>query len=164
MKKISNLNDALTFLLRRLYDAEGMLKDSIQKCSKNVKSEMLKAELLDYAETTRNKIIKLERAFNYLMKEPAGEKNVILRKMISDTHDMLKIVTSDETRDVMLLSCIQSINQYKMAGYRTALAFSIELQLDTVADFLHEIVEWERKSERVFSKIILEYNHSKLLT
>lgn len=164
MKRISNLNDALTYLLRRLYDAEGMLKDAIQKCSKHVKSEMLKAELMDYADSSRNKIIKLERAFNYLMKEPAGEKNVILRKMISDTQDMLKIVTTDETRDVMLLSCIQSINQYKMAGYRTALAFSIELQLDSVVDFLHEMVEWERKAERVFSKIILEYNHSKLPT
>lgn len=164
MKKISNLNDALTFLLRRLYDAEGMLKDAIMKCSKNVKSEMLKAELIDYADSTRNKIIKLERVFNYLMKEPGGEKNVIIRKMINDTHEMLKIVTSEETRDVMLLSCIQSINQYKMAGYRTSLAFSIELQLDTVADLLHEIVEWEKKSERVFNKIILEYHHSNLPT
>ncbi|HEX5170076.1 MAG TPA: DUF892 family protein, partial [Cyclobacteriaceae bacterium] len=151
MKKISDVNEALVYILRRLYDAENVMRDAIQKCSEHARSELLKVELLEYAESARSKIIKLERSFNYLMKEPTGEKNAIIRKMINDTHEMLAITKSDETRDIMLLACMQSIIQYKVSGYRTSLALAVELQLDAVADFLHEIIEWEKKTERAFS-------------
>jgi ferritin-like metal-binding protein YciE len=162
MKKLTNVNEALVFLLKRQYDAECLLKDALQACSKNVKSAMLKAELQDYGEASRHKIIKLERAFNYLMTEPTGEKNIIMRKMITETHAMLEMTKSDETRDVMILSCVQGINQYKIAIYRAALALAIEMQLDQVTEFLNEIIEWERKTATVFNKTIFEYNYVRL--
>jgi ferritin-like metal-binding protein YciE len=162
MKKLANVNDALVFLLKRQYDAECTLKDALTNCSKKVKSSLLKAELEDYGEISRHKIIKLERVFNYLMTEPTGEKNIIIRKMITETHTMLDITKSDETRDVMILSCVQGINQYKIAIYRAALALSIELQLDQVTELINEIIEWERKAATVFNKTIFEYNYVRL--
>jgi ferritin-like metal-binding protein YciE len=162
MKKLANVNDALVFLLKRQYDAECNLKDALTNCSKKVKSSLLKGELEDYGEISRHKIIKLERVFNYLMTEPTGEKNIIIRKMIAETHTMLDISKSDETRDVMILSCVQGINQYKIAIYRAALALAIELQLDQVTELINEIIEWERKAATVFNKTIFEYNYVRL--
>ena len=163
MKKIANLDDALLYQLRQLYDGEKALADAIPKCSKKVKSIILKDELSAYLDSTQDKMLKLDRAFSYLMNEPTGGRNSVIRKMIADTHDMLSITASDETRDAVLLACIQSINNYKIAGYRTSAAFAIDLQLEAVPDLLLEILQWERETDRVLTRIGLENINLKAL-
>jgi len=156
MKKIATLNEALTYQLKGLYDAEIALQKAIPECVLHVKSVQLKSTLHKYEESTNDKILKLERAFNYLMTDPKGRRNAVLRRMINDTHEILDLTSSEKLKEVMLASCFQSLNQYKMANYKTSLAISVELQLEIVSDLLHEILVWEKGTSDALSKITAE--------
>lgn len=153
MKSINNLNDALIYLLKELHDGEAVLQQAIPSCSKNVMSDTLKNELNRYKEDSVDKVLKLERVFNYLMDQPTGKRNAVMRRMINDTHNMLDTTSSAEVKDIILASCIQSINCYKIAGLRTAIAFAIELQLETVPDLLQDILEAEKQTSYAMNKI-----------
>lgn len=161
---LRNLNEALSFQMKGMYDAERKLQREIPKCSVKVRSEALKGEIGRYIDSTDDKILKLERIFSYLMTEPSGVKNEIIDKFIEDTHKMLQYASSDDIRDVVFIACIQNINHYKIATYGTALAFAIELKLNTVADLLHEILEWEKDTDRALTKISLEEMNGKEAT
>ncbi len=153
---LTNLTDALVFLLKGLYDAERKLQKAIPPCSDGIKSESLRRVVDNYYDSAGNKILKLERVFNYLMTEPQGRSHDVMEKMIDHTHRLLRAAANDRIRDVILLTCIQNINYYKIAGYRNALLFSVELGLDNVSDLLTDILEWETEASREFAEASLK--------
>lgn len=152
---LTDLNDALTFLLKGLYDAELKLQKAIPPCSRGIASAPLRTEVEKYYASSNDKLLKLHRVFSYLMTEPEGRKNEVMKKMIDDTKYVLKQASNDHIRDVVLATCIENINHYKIAGYRSALSFAIATGLDNVADLLSEILEWEREASRSFARIDL---------
>ena len=116
----------------------------------------LRNEMKSYADSAENKLLKLERIFNYLMEEPTGRDSVIMDKMLKDTHHMLAYASTDKIRDVLIISCIQNINHFKIACYGTAQSLAIELGLTTVTDLLHEILSWEKQTDMNLSKIAIQ--------
>jgi ferritin-like metal-binding protein YciE len=152
---ISNLHDALTYLMKGLYDAEKKLQRAIPPCSRNITADSLRVAVDAYYESSTDKLLKLDRVFNYLMTEPTGRKNEVMEKMIEDTHDLLKCATTDEMRDVILTSCIQNINYYKISGYRTAMVFALELGLDPVVELINDILTWEREASLKFTSFAI---------
>ena len=76
--------------------------------------------------------------------------------MLEETHDMLEYASTNSIRDAVMIGCIQTINHYKIAGYGTALAFAVDVKLNTVSDLLHEILEWEKETDRMLTKIALK--------
>ncbi|WP_276370247.1 DUF892 family protein [Chryseolinea sp. H1M3-3] len=161
MKRLSNLNEVLAFQLEGLYDAEKKLQHAIPACSEGVTLNVLKDIINKYGEQAAEKRTKLKRTFGYLLVEPFKRKNKVIDTMLKDTHYMLEHAASDSLRQVVLLACFQSINHYKMAGYNAALAFAIKLNLDTVSDLLHEILEWEKETNAILTKIAFEELHQK---
>src|SRR5690606_551962 len=83
---LSNLTDALVFLLRGLYDAERKLQKAIPPCAGGIRSEAVRRVVDNYYDSAGNKILKLERVFNYLMTEPQGRSHEVMEKMIDDTN------------------------------------------------------------------------------
>lgn len=156
MKKLTNLNEVLTFHLESLYDAEKKLQHAIPICSESLPLGTLRDEIKKYGEGATEKRSKLKRIFSYLLVQPFKRKNNVINSMLKETHDMLDHAATDHLREIVLLACIQSINHYKMAGYNTALAFALELNLDTVADLLHEILAWEKETNAALTKIAFE--------
>ena len=58
-----------------------------------------------------------------------------------------------------MAGCIQTISGYKTAAYKTAHLFAIELELDTVADLLQQIIDWEMETGKSMSSLsIKEFN------
>lgn len=142
---ISNLTEALAYQLNDLYDAEKKLQEAIPSCLDKVKSPSLKQELKQYGESCRDKLAKLERVYNYLMKEPGDNRSKVMDKLIENTKGMLASSMTNEMKDVMLTACLHTINHYKIAGYSTALIFAEQLELDKAVDLLSEILGWERE-------------------
>src|SRR5690554_3760821 len=108
----NNLTEAHINQLQEHYHVEYNQKQPVVKCLETVTSKKLKAEIANYAESTQNKLIKLERVFNYLMDEPEGRKNVAVNKMIEETHELLKCIINNNLRDSMMIACIQNINHF----------------------------------------------------
>ncbi len=154
---IHTLQDALAFQLQGLFYSEKFLRKELNACLPDVASEKLKKEMQKYAGQAENKILKFERIFNYLMQEPVTRKNEVIHKMIDEMHQILTFtISSTHLKDMLRISCIQNLNAYKISGYRNAYMFAAELELDTAADLLQQILEWELATSKALSELSIE--------
>lgn len=157
--KLNSIHDALVYQLQGLVYAENKVKDQFDACKSEISSEELKMELDKYTDRAGEKTLKLQRAFNYLMQEPRKRKNEVIDRVIKETRHMLGYATEMHLKDVLMVTCFQNINAYKTASYRTAYLFAVELGLDTVADFLQQILEWELETGKSLNSLsIHEFN------
>ena len=154
--KLTSLNELLAYQLEGMYDAEKKLQQDLPVCTEGIKLDALKQEVIKYGELSTDKRTKLKRMFSYLLVERFGRKNKVIDSLLKETQKMLSCASTDHIRDAVTLACIQSINHYKIANYNTALAFAIELNLETVADLLHEILVWEKETAAALTKIAFE--------
>jgi ferritin-like metal-binding protein YciE len=154
--KIHSLHDALSYLTKGLYYAETKLIHDFAPCCNSLTAPSLKKEIEKYTSSSNNKLLKLERMFNYLMTEPAGGKSEVIDKLLEETKRMLTGCDVPHLRDQLAIGCIQSINAYKVTNYRAAYMFAIELELDAVADLVQEILEWETINKKIISKVAIE--------
>lgn len=152
-KAIAKLEDILSLELQSLYDGEKILKEEIQTILAYTESEILRTVLMKYAESSDHKRLKLDRMFSYLMEEPLSRTNTVMSKLFEETLLRVKHSISGKIRSLALISGLQLINHYKITAYKTALMYSLELELDTVSDLLHQIIEWERKTERALAEL-----------
>jgi ferritin-like metal-binding protein YciE len=153
MKKVNRLEDALVMQANDMYQAERRLLEAIPQHLTEINDHSLKNELLAYRQAAKDKMLKLERIFSYLMVEPNSKRNLVIDSLISKTDQLLELAANRAMCDVLMATCIRTINHYKIAGYETACAFAEELGLDTPEQLLNEIVNWEKAAERTFSKI-----------
>lgn len=151
----ANLQDALAIRLDDLLDAEDQLRHAIPRCLSKVASPSLHRELSAYAESCDTKMQKIQRVYNYVMREPKQVRNNVIERLIANTQDTLKSPLSDEMRDVLMISCLQTINHYKLAAYKSVLTFAGQLELTTAADQLQEIIQWESQTEHNLAAIAL---------
>lgn len=160
-KNINTLEDALAFQLQGLYYAEKRLQEEFLNCGPRISSLRLQEEIRNYISSADNKLLKLERIFNYLMTEPLSRRNEVINTMIMETQDMMDLAATNTLRDLLLISCIQKINAYKATSYRTAYLLSVELEIDTATDLLSEIRKWEYETGKALADLFLEeFNHS----
>lgn len=158
-RTINTLHEALADQLQGLFYTETKVKDEFQICKQQITSPELKAEIQLYVDDADNKLKKLDRIFNYLMQEPAPRRNEVIVKMIEETHRLLNYTSSAHLRDILMVGCIQNVNAYKIASYKTAYLFALELELDTAADLVQQILEWELATSKTLATLsIHEFN------
>lgn len=158
---IKSLNDALSFLLQGLYSAEKALVEEFASCCSQVSSPKIKREIQVYTSSCSGKMLKIERIFNYLLKDTLSRQNDVITAMMNETHSMLNATSNSHLRDVMSVACVQNINAYKISSYRSAYLIAVELELDTVTDLIQQILEWELETRKSLSALsIEEFNKS----
>jgi ferritin-like metal-binding protein YciE len=153
-KSLLNLQDALAYLLNQFYDAEKKLQQTVADCTVHISSPALRKEIETYAERSNDKIAKLERSFNYLMEEPEPHHSGAMDKMLENVFQSITH-TSESLRDAMIIHCFQQICHHKIAGYGTARAMALEMELEVVGDLLTEILVWEKEADRALTRIAL---------
>lgn len=126
--KINTLSDALAFLLQGLYFIETKLKDEFPAFCNEITSARIRNEINNYTTSADNKLLKLERVFNYLLKEPLARPNAVVNGLINETHQMLASTASSHLKDILSIGCIQNINAYKISNYRFAYLIAVELE------------------------------------
>jgi ferritin-like metal-binding protein YciE len=154
--KINSLHDALTFLLQGLYFTETKLREEFPVCCSDITSTRIRNEIDNYTSNTDNKLLKLERVFNYLMKEPLTRTNEVVIGLMAESHQMLASTTSSHIKDFLSIGCIQNINAYKITNYRSAYMIAVELELDTPTDLLQQILEWEVETSQALTELSIE--------
>ena len=155
-KNIHTLQDTLAFQLQGLYFAEKLLKEEFRECSHEINSKKLKEQINAYASDAENKLLKIDRIFNYLMQEPEPRRNKVIVKLLKETKDMLAFTDSPHLKDIIIVGCLQNINAYKISSLKTAYMFTVELELDTAADLLQQILEWELEMAKALSNLAIE--------
>jgi ferritin-like metal-binding protein YciE len=153
---IHSTNDALAYLLQGLFATEKMLKETLPGCFTAITSARISDAFNDYVDSSTNKLLKLERAFNYLMTDQMTRKNEALHQLMVEMHHILPATTSQHLRNILGIGYLQSINTYKISCYRSAYLFAVEMELDTVTDLLQQILEWEIDSSKALAQLALE--------
>jgi ferritin-like metal-binding protein YciE len=139
-----------------LYYSEKKINAEFGTCSHEISSKPLKDEIRKYIQSADEKLLKYERIFNYLMQEPDSRKNKVVVKMLEDTSEMLSFTDSYHLRDILMVSCFQNLNAYKISCLKIAYMFALELELDTAADLLQQILESEMETAKALSRIAIE--------
>jgi len=156
MKKLTNLTEVLAFQLEAMYHGEKQVQHQLPVINEIVQHPRLKEEITKYIERSVEKRCKLKRIFSYLLIPGSKRKNKVIENILNDAQDLADHASGSALRDVVLASFLQSINYYNVANYRAALALAIELNLDQVADILHEILESEKETVNSLEKITFE--------
>lgn len=156
MKELTSVNEFLAFHLEGMYDGEKKLQHQLPTISQGVRHKELKEEIDKYVARAAEKRSKLKRVFSYLLVPPFKRKNKVIDSLFKEAHEALQHASGDTVHDAVITACVQSINHYNIANYSTALAFAVELNLEVVADLLHEILEWEKKTDIIMRKIVFE--------
>ena len=159
--KITSLNDALAFLLQGLYFTETKLKNEFPSFCSEITSRKIRSEIENYTGSADDKMLKLEKVFSYLMVEPLSRKNDVINGLMNEMHQIISSTASTHLRDILAIDCLQNVNAYKIAGYRSAYMFAVEMELGTATELLQQILEWEIDSSKSFSELeIEEFNNA----
>jgi ferritin-like metal-binding protein YciE len=158
--KINSVEDAFVYHLQQLIYTESRIKNGIFSEGIAAASPRIKQELRDYADSSYSKLLKLERIFNYLMREPDEIKSALLMQMMGETVNVIHQTSSHTLKDILIVNAFRTINAIKASNYKNAYLFSVELELDTPADLLQQILEWEIASGKTLSRLtIAEFNN-----
>lgn len=140
---IRTLQDALVYQLQGMLYAEDKITREFQSCSHHITSDEVRSVIEEYLSNSHDIKLKLDRVFNYLMVNPVKRKNQVIEKMIEETQVLLSYAGSSHLRNVLMIGCIKNINAYKIASYQTSYLTALELELDTPADLIQQVLEWE---------------------
>ncbi|HET9485940.1 MAG TPA: DUF892 family protein [Chryseosolibacter sp.] len=155
-RNVHTLQDALAFQLQGLYYAEKKMKAELEQCMHEITSEKLRNEMSRYAQAAENKLSKLERIFDYLMQEAEVRKNKAVVTLLEETKEMVNFTDSPHLKDILMVSCLQNINTYKISTLKVAYMFTVELEMDTASDLLQQILEAELETGKALSSLAIE--------
>jgi ferritin-like metal-binding protein YciE len=150
---IFDLYDLLMEQLRDLYDGEQQQLDTLPKLDELADSFELE-EIIEYhrKETIRQKD-RLEKIFRLLKEEPEGESCDGIKGLIRETIKLAERCKNPEVKDAAIITSLQHINHYEMAGYGTAIAYSKQLKRHDVGELLLETLREEKASDMGLSDI-----------
>ena len=154
--KIQTIEDAFVFTLQQLTYLEEEIRQGLFRREIQATSSRLRQEISDYEQSAHSKLLKLERIFNYLMREPHCRKTALVNHVVEETGAVLEATQVCHVKDILITNGFKCINACKINAYKTAYLYSVELELDTPSDLLQEMLEWEITTGKNFTKIAIE--------
>jgi ferritin-like metal-binding protein YciE len=156
MKNLQNMQDALAYQVQGLMNTEVRIRETFGDFNCHDLSMTLQEELNRYGQSAEDKITKLERIFNYLMVHEVSRRDDAANALLAEMKCTVEEPSNVPLRDILIIGCMQKITAYKTAAYQSASLLAAELELDTVAELLEQILKWEMKSSRTLSAIAIE--------
>ncbi|MBS1508384.1 MAG: DUF892 family protein [Bacteroidetes bacterium] len=144
---IHDLNQALTYSLEGMYDAEKKLQQAIPGFSKNITSPDLKKALKSFGANRKDCRTKLKRIFSYLLAGPFQRKNTIMDQMIHEAALAFKLAPMNELKEVMFIEHLLTINHYQLSTYHQLKAKADFLELHAVSELLDEIITLQKETQ-----------------
>lgn len=152
-KEIFDLYDLLLEQLRDLYDGEQQQLEVLPKLDELADSFELE-EIIEYhRKETLRQYERLEDIFRKLEENPEGESCDGVKGLIKETLKLAKRCRNPEVCDAAIITSLQHINHYEIAGYGTAIAYAKQLNRHDIGELLLETLREERASDMGLSEI-----------
>lgn len=155
MEKLINLKDLLIEQLRELHSAEEEQYSVLSNMLDKVSSGELKTAIQGHMRDTEQHIGRLEDAFDKLQVTAYGEASEAMRAYVKEANDLIERSGDPEVLDAVLITSIQYMEHFEIAGYGTACTFASELQLSDITDDLHRSLKEEKKFDEELSEIAM---------
>jgi len=154
-RKFNSLFDVLEYTLQGLNATEVMLIGDFGTITDQLTSATTRYEVDSYLGTLRDHQLGIERVFTYLMRNDLTRTNAVVRQMAHETHALLLHTNQAYLKEIFIITTLQGIVAYKISLYRTAYQIALELELETPADILEQLLESEMDAAKSFERISL---------
>jgi len=144
MEAINNLFDLFVKQLKDRYDSEQQQLESFPKMMQKASSIELKHVIDLSIARSKEHLELLEGIFRKLHIDPVSELCEGSISMINEAWQLMERATSREVRDAAIITSIQHIHHYDIAGYGSLSAYALALDLDEVAHLLHDMLNEEK--------------------
>jgi ferritin-like metal-binding protein YciE len=148
MKKITNLEDLMVEQLRNLYHGEKELKELLPRIVKYAHEPRLRQIVDDYLINNESQLMRLRQVFEFLFLQKRGETCKAMKAMIKEAINIIIRSSDHEVRDAGLITALQHIIHYKMAGYGAVCTYAKMLERFDVGAIVHVNLEKEKKVDR----------------
>lgn len=170
MKKIIDLKDLLKHEILDLYSAEEQIIEGLPKMIEKANDPQLKAALSLHLEVTRKQKDRLDNIKGTLIENNGEEDNGFFTNLFGGTNSVKcrgteglikeaeKLMGEEmtpEAMDAAIIGAAQKIEHYEIAGYGTARAYAVELNLDDVATQLEETLDEEYEADDLLTDLAI---------
>ncbi|NBC64209.1 MAG: DUF892 family protein [Bacteroidetes bacterium] len=156
MKTIRNLRDLLIEQLQDLFDGNLRQLKFLERIGDKPDSTDLQANIAEYTRETTRQHNRLEKVFVLLNEEKHNGPCNGIKAMILETNRLINSCYNKAIADAALITAIQHINHYEIAGYGTAVAYAKVLELHDVAEILLDSLRECKLADSELSKIAIE--------
>lgn len=138
MKKndIIDLFDLMMEQLRDLYDGVNRKLTFLEEAVDISESDELDDLIIVQIKHTKHQRERLQHVFEILNENPEGEYCIGIKALIKSSVNLAKRCKNPEVRDASLITSIQHINHYEVAGYGTSVAYAKVLEQHDIAESL----------------------------
>lgn len=148
MKKISDLRDLMIEQLRNLYNGEKQFDQALPMLSQHVTEPRLKQIIDNYLFDHKGQIMRMRQVFAHLYVQSKGKPCEAMKAMITESQDIMLRSVDQEVTDAGLITTLQHIIHYEIAGYGAVCTYAKMLGLADLAAILHKNLEEEKKIDR----------------
>lgn len=148
MKKIADLNDLMIEQLRDLYHGEKKLEDLLPRMIANAENLELKEVLEAYYKKCEAQIMRIRQVFELLFVQKRGVVCDAMVAMAKQTESLMDRSENTQVRDASLITSLQHIIHYQMAGYGAICTYAQMLDLDNIAEIIHQNLEEAKETDR----------------
>ena len=164
MKKIENLNDLFIEQGHELFDIFNQEQKDLISIQKQASSRELKRVIDRQLAGVNYQVRRMEEILVKVEAGPSGEKSECCRAIFKQTRDLIKRSLDNEVRDASIISSLQMLNHYKIAGLGSMAAYARELGQHDIATFFHETLSEENAIDRELSNLAEHGINKKALT
>lgn len=156
MERITNLKDLFIEQLRDLYNGEKQQLNSLHELRDKTLESELRQAVDKYVDETKEHISRLENIFNNLNITSSGEKCESMEGLMNEAIKLTEKCVDSEVMDAGIITSLQRINHYEMAGYGTVCTFAKELGHNEISETLHKTLEEAKNMDFHLSKLAKE--------
>lgn len=164
MKSIVDLRDLMLEQLRDLYHGEAYVLKELYELPSKIQDPDLKAVVREYVDVHEDQIMRLRQVFNLQFEQKRGESCETMTALVSNVDQLVKRCEDPEVLDASMITALQHIMHYKIAGYGAVTTYAKLLGYLEEAGILHNNLEAEKKYDRKLALMADSVINRKALT
>jgi ferritin-like metal-binding protein YciE len=151
--ELDTLKDLYVEELKDLYSAEKQIVKALPKMIKAAKDPELKAAFKTHLRQTGEHAKRLEMICKELGVSPRGKKCVGMEGLLEEGSELIKEKPDEDVLDAGLISAVQHVEHYEMAGYGTVRTYARQLGYEEQAQVLQQTLDEEGETDHLLTDL-----------
>jgi ferritin-like metal-binding protein YciE len=154
-KDIKTMEDLFIHGLQDIYYAENQITKALPKMIDMATNRDLSKGLSDHLEETKQQIVRLDKAFAKLGKQPSAANCPAIDGLITEADHTAGEVDDKAVLDAAIVAAAQGVEHYEICRYGTLIAWADALGHDEVVRFLTTNLNEEKAANTKLNTVAL---------
>ncbi len=150
---MKTLRDLFLNELADIYDAEKRVAGALETLSKAAAGVHLRRALRSHATTSRGHVTALESVFRLVGSRARGRPCEATVGLLHEVHEILGEFRGSPVIDAAVISAAQKLEHYEIVTYGCLRTWATQLGLAECAQILDQILEEEKASDELLSRL-----------